>query len=172
MEDKQDYFLAEISDVPTNITLIYYIQVHLVNGEEVIENNDGKYFYYKVGAPIGSFEESDYNQQQEDIKDVKEYEYREKEVPPKRSEYPVEDFNVFKQQDSPISQETSTASLTNISKPEIPAPKNPIKYESENHITIFGRQQTEIDPDLKICSYCNSKIKKMWSTCPICGKDI
>ena len=63
MENNQDYFLAEISDVPTNITLIYYIQFHLVSGEEVIENNDGKYFYYKVGAPIGSIEDTDYIQQ-------------------------------------------------------------------------------------------------------------
>ena len=38
--------------------------------------------------------------------------------------------------------------------------------------TIFGKPQTKIDPELKVCVHCNSKIKKMWSTCPICGKNI
>ena len=44
--------------------------------------------------------------------------------------------------------------------------------QSPQGATIFGTPQTKIDPDLKVCSYCNSKIKKMWSTCPICGKDL
>jgi hypothetical protein len=41
-----------------------------------------------------------------------------------------------------------------------------------NDATIFGKPQTQIDPELKVCVHCKSKIKKMWSTCPICGKSI
>ncbi|MFX0188257.1 MAG: hypothetical protein ACFE8A_11040 [Candidatus Hodarchaeota archaeon] len=44
---------------------------------------------------------------------------------------------------------------------------NEAKYEGEN--TIFGKPQTQIDPDLKICPHCNAKIKKMWGTCPFCS---
>lgn len=41
--------------------------------------------------------------------------------------------------------------------------------EYNNNMTIFGKPQTQIDPDLRVCPHCNSKIKKMWSTCPFCG---
>jgi hypothetical protein len=42
-----------------------------------------------------------------------------------------------------------------------------------NEMTIFGKPQLKIDENLKICPNCQSKIKKLWTTCPICGaKDI
>ena len=53
---------------------------------------------------------------------------------------------------------------------KVSIPKNPQEYRTEDNMTIFGKPLTEIDPDLKICSNCSSKIKKMWSICPICGK--
>jgi hypothetical protein len=48
----------------------------------------------------------------------------------------------------------------------------PKKQEDIKDLTIFGKPQTNIDPELKICSFCNSKIKKMWSICPICGENL
>ncbi|MFX1396952.1 MAG: hypothetical protein ACFFAS_07890 [Promethearchaeota archaeon] len=42
----------------------------------------------------------------------------------------------------------------------------------QKNLTIFGKPQVAMDSSLKICSNCNSKIKKMWTTCPICGKEI
>ncbi|MHA1805576.1 MAG: hypothetical protein ACTSU4_13750 [Promethearchaeota archaeon] len=49
MLNKEDYYLAEIPDVPLGAVIIYYIEVHLSTGEKIIENNDNKYFYYTVG---------------------------------------------------------------------------------------------------------------------------
>ncbi|TFG07399.1 MAG: hypothetical protein EU539_05105 [Promethearchaeota archaeon] len=43
------------------------------------------------------------------------------------------------------------------------------KIEYGNDITILGKPQTQIDPNLKVCPHCNSRIKKMWSVCPFCG---
>ena len=48
----------------------------------------------------------------------------------------------------------------------------PSPQQDEGEITIFGKQQTQIDPNLKVCPHCNSKIKKMWSICPICGGQV
>ncbi len=49
MDNNMDYFIAEIAEVPIGAVVIYYIEVYLVNGEKVIENNDGNYFKYQVG---------------------------------------------------------------------------------------------------------------------------
>ena len=57
MDVEEDYFIAEMADVPNNSVIIYYMEVFLVNGENFIENNEGKYFYYKVGVPIGEIAE-------------------------------------------------------------------------------------------------------------------
>jgi len=71
--------------------------------------------------------------------------------------------------------------ITEINKPDkifqsktayIQPPRTPAEYRAVDNLTIFGKPQTQIDPDLKVCPHCNSKIKKMWSTCPICGKAI
>ena len=59
-----------------------------------------------------------------------------------------------------------------VNNKDIQQPQQPKRYSVEDNVTIFGKLQTQIDPDLKICPYCNSKIKKLWSTCPICGKDL
>jgi hypothetical protein len=56
--------------------------------------------------------------------------------------------------------------------PMKPAPQDPTQGSPLKNLTIFGKPQTKIDPELKICTYCNSKIKKMWSICPICGKNL
>jgi hypothetical protein len=137
MDFKTDHFIAEIMDVPVGSLIIYYIEVDLANGEKYIENNDGKYFNYKVGSLAGETEES----------------------PP--------------ESDSKIFQEN----LENITSPpqeyKVPEKTIPNDQSQENdNITIFGKPQTQIDPDLRVCPHCNSKIKKMWSACPFCGGKI
>jgi hypothetical protein len=57
MDVEADYFIAEMADVPNGSVIIYYMEVFLANGENFIENNDGKYFYYKVGVPIEEIDE-------------------------------------------------------------------------------------------------------------------
>ncbi len=54
MDPKMDYYIAEILEVPIGSVIVYYVEVHLANGEKVIENNGGKYFYYEVGGAIAT----------------------------------------------------------------------------------------------------------------------
>jgi hypothetical protein len=142
MEDKKDYFIVELADVPNGSVIIYYIEVFLKNGEKVIENNEGKYYYYTVGS---------YNDENVDTKsDLKE----------------GKTFEPLHPNTKPLKEE-----YFNPQFPEKISLKNNSDYEKNPHdITIFSKPITEIDPDLKLCSNCSSKIKKMWSICPICGK--
>lgn len=126
MAIESDYFIAEIEDVPHGTIIIYYIEVFLANGEKYIENNEGKYFYYKVGAPIEESEEE-----------------------PSASDSKTIQNNITSQN-----------------------PNSSISEASNQKISVFGKPQTEIDPDLKTCSKCNSKIKKVWNTCPFCGNKV
>ena len=145
MEDKKDYFIVELADVPNGSVIIYYIEVFLKNGEKVIENNEGKFYYYTVG----SYNEESENHRSElkDLNKESTFEPFYQNIKPKKEQY----FN-------PQSPE-KTSSKYNIEN-----------AKNSHDITIFSKPITEIDPDLKLCSNCSSKIKKMWSICPICGK--
>jgi len=170
MENKNEYFIAEIADVPIGSMVIYYIEVILQNEEIVVENNEGQFYHYKVGTTI--------EQEKADGK--------KKEIKPKNSvkkAFPS-DSEIYNLESNEYDQNTILEKKDHL-KPEVKKPvkfvsfentynntKIPKSYDPENNRTIFGRPQTQIDPDLKICPYCNSKIKKEWSTCPICGKDI
>ncbi|NVM43454.1 MAG: hypothetical protein HWN79_00920 [Candidatus Lokiarchaeota archaeon] len=147
MEHELDYFIAEIAEVPMGSIIIYYIEVLLAHGEVVIENNEGNYFHYEVGIPIEESEGDRRFSQQDTVKS----EYNE---PPDLTNNSMLEPN------------------NNLSEPSIQPPPQPKTYREEDNLTIFGKLQTQIDPDLKICPYCNSKIKKLWSTCPICGKNL
>ena len=137
MDIKMDYFIAEIADVPVGSVIIYYIEVSLENGEIFVENNNGQYFYYKVGSSI-----------------------EESEVIPPESESQLIKDNIKNSQIPPRDYSIKVNTINN---------KQTIE---EARPTIFGKPQTQIDPDLKICPHCNSKIKKMWGICPICGKNV
>jgi len=173
MENKEEYFIAEIADVPIGSVIIYYIEVSLQNKEKVIENNEGKYYYYEVGAPIGK-------EMEMEQRDSSKLDRSRKKPFPSENDILLSQSNEY--------SKSKTEEKSNYFKPE---EKQPVKfvsfnksqkvikptqapkyYEPEDNLTIFGKPQTEIDPNLKICPYCNSKIKKEWSTCPICGKDI
>ena len=152
MDTKMDYFIAELADVPVGSVIIYYVEAYLQSGEKVIENNEGKYFYYKVGAPITEIQE---------------------EHPPKEDAQAIQE-NITRQQTSP--QEPAQALESPQTKSEEPSTPQevpePEEYEPDDDITIFGKPQTRKESDLKICPKCKSKIKKMWSTCPICGNEV
>ena len=137
MNIESDYYVAEMEDVPHGSVIIYYIEVNLVNGEKFIENNNGNYFYYKVGIPIEESMES-----------------------PPQSEAEMIQSNI----------KSSSFEPEKFKKIQEGLQYN--KDQSEKTQTIFGAAQTEIDPNLKICPHCNSKIKEMWSTCPFCGNKV
>ncbi|MFX1410348.1 MAG: hypothetical protein ACFFA6_08340 [Promethearchaeota archaeon] len=165
MDIKMDYFIAEIAEVPVGSIIVYYIEVYLEDGERIIENNNGKYFYYKVGAPI---EETQQNPSKPESKVIKD---NIKQAPIKPQEY----FKSQIRSQPPKTQITREMVEKSTKIPQEPV-KPPIEQTSQNgkndNITIFGRPQTRIDPNLKVCPHCNSKIKKMWSICPICGNNI
>lgn len=173
MDNKEEYFIAEIADVPIGSIVIYYIEVLLQNNEKIIENNEGTYYHYKVGTPI---EQESMNKT---IKVNKTNNFLEKPFPSENdlplsqsNEYTKskvnEQNNYFKPEKNQPVKFVSFDKSQKVSKPTQP----PKLYQPEESSTIFGKPQTEIDPNLKFCPYCNSKIKKDWSTCPICGKDI
>ncbi|MFX1327655.1 MAG: hypothetical protein ACFE91_05855 [Promethearchaeota archaeon] len=168
MEEKLDYYIAEIAEVPVGSIIIYYIEVYLEDGEKVIENNDGNYFFYKVGISIEEDEKKPPQPERAIIKD------RIKETPIKPQKYHKPQTEIPKQK-SHVTQEMLEKSNT-IPQKQIRAPRSSrLKVSDEydlNNATIFGKPQTKIDPELKVCIHCNSKIKKMWSICPICGKNL
>ncbi|MHA1985843.1 MAG: hypothetical protein ACW98D_04295 [Promethearchaeota archaeon] len=165
MNSTTDYYIAEIAEIPAGSVVIYYIEVYLENGETVIENNDNKYFYYKVGVSVGEPEEKSSDLERKTLKGK----IKETEIKPQQYAKVPE-----------IPQEQPPHLTREIIPPAMETPQEPIKSNDvdkspqplSNNLTIFGKPQTRIDPDLKICTYCNSKIKKMWSTCPICGKNL
>jgi len=165
MEAKLDYYIAEIAEVPVGSVIIYYIEVYLEDGEKVIENNEGKYFFYKVGVPIGESEKIPQKQESDDLnKRIKESSIKPQKYQKPSVEIPKQNFFVSREM---LEQST----LVPHEEIKISEQKNSIDYRS-NESTIFGKPQTKIDPELKVCVHCNSKIKKMWSTCPICGKTL
>jgi hypothetical protein len=165
MDSKMDYYLAEIAEIPAGSVVIYYIEVYLENGEKIIENNDNKYYYYNVGTSIGEPEEKPSNLERRTIKEK----IKDSEIKPQQ---------YFKQSTEPqkpttrITREAIEQSTVIPRDPFKPPIKDAPPSSTAHDLTIFGKPQTKIDPELKVCSYCNSKIKKIWSTCPICGKNI
>jgi hypothetical protein len=160
-----DYFIAEIDEIPAGSIIIYYIEVYLENGERIIENNDNQYYYYKVGVSIGEPEEKTTESEKKAFTDkiqeapIKPQQYSKTTSESQRSgTYITRDMV---EQSTRIAQESIRSKADAISQ-----------KQSSKGLTIFGKPQTKIDPELKVCTYCKSKIKKMWSTCPICGKDL
>jgi hypothetical protein len=163
MDAKLDYYIAEIAEVPMGSVIIYYVEVCLEDGERVIENNDNKYFFYKVGVPIGEAEPQTSKPERVALKErIKETPIQPQKYQKPATEIPKQKAHLTKE----ILRESTTPPQNQIKAPKIPSSEG---YTTEG-ITIFGKPQTKIDPDLKVCTHCNSKIKKMWSTCPICGK--
>jgi len=165
MDTTMDYYIAEIDEIPAGSIIIYYIEVYLENGERIIENNDNKYYYYKVGVSIGEPEEETTEGEKKAFKEqIKESPIKPQQYSKVTSEFQKSETHVTRnmiEQSTRIPQESIKSNVDASSQ-----------EQSSKELTIFGKPQTKIDPELKLCTYCNSKIKKMWSTCPICGKDL
>ena len=173
MENSEDYFIAEIVEVPLGTLVIYYIEVFLAHGEKIVENNDGKYFRYQVGVPVEHLR-NDVGQSTEDITHSSEVQTSmvtnqsaENSERIEKSKVELED-----ELDKIIFDESIQLSKLHINNQSDELPSQPKKYHVDDTKTIFGTLQTQVDPELKVCPFCNSKIKKIWSTCPICGKDL
>ena len=169
MENSQDYFIAEIVDVPLGTVVIYYIEVLLAHGEKIVENNDGKYFRYQVGVPVEHLR-NDKIQSTEDI--IHPYEEQTSTVTNQSAENSERIEKSKVELDKIIFDESIQLSEFHINKQSDVPPSQPKKYHVDDTKTIFGTLQTQVDPELKVCPFCKSKIKKMWSTCPICGKGL
>ena len=138
-----------------------------------LENNEGNYFHYKVGVPIEESEATPQIQRESSIdRSIKqqppvmnEYDERSEAYKNSLAEPKLDLNNHLNDSSPPVSQ-------IYVNNKDIQQQQQPKRYSVEDNVTIFGKLQTQIDPDLKICPYCNSKIKKLWSTCPICGKDL
>jgi len=113
------------------------MEVFLANGENFIENNDGKYFYYKVGVPIEEIDEE----------------------PPTVTAQILQDNLSFSIPDALTKDDTQKA--------YVEAPSEYNEKDAKESI-----QKTQSNSDLIVCPHCNSKIKKTWSTCPFCGKNV
>jgi len=157
MENQLDYFIAEIVEVPLGAIVIYYIEVLLAHGEKIVENNDGKYFHYKVGFPMEPLG----NEEDQSTESI-----------PPSSEYKPSKVELEDELDKIIFNDSIQLSELHVNKQSDVQPPQPKKYHVDDTKTIFGTLQTQIDPELKFCPFCKSKIKKMWSTCPICGKNL
>ena len=165
MEAQMDYYIAEIAEVPTGSVIIYYVEVFLEDGERVIENNDGNYFFYKVGVPIEETESEVSTQESRAMKKS----ITEPPLKPQKYQKPPIEAPLQKTHLTREMVEKSTV----IPQEQVKPPENSSTQEYiANGATIFGKPQTQIDPELKVCIHCNSKIKRMWSTCPICGKSL
>lgn len=162
MEPKIEYYLAEIAEVPAGSVIIYYIEVYLENGEKIIENNDNKYFYYKVGISVGEPEEKPSELEVNELKGK----IRDTEIKPQK--YTKEPTGPVPHITRKIIQPSTEVPQESLNSAAV----NNHTNTSSHKLTIFGQPQTTIDPELKLCTHCNSRIKKMWSTCPICGQDL
>ena len=195
MENQLDYYIAEITDVPVGSDIIYYIEVILIHGEQIIENNEGNYFHYKVGLPIEDLEKEQQISKRKIVNHAKEQlnnavnDYNEvlddltisktqitnnlvQKQPKPQAEYFKPKLESIANSKKEMVDISTGISQNLINKPSMQPSQHPKEYNIEDNITIFGKLQTKIDPELKICIHCKSKIKKIWSTCPICGKNL
>ncbi|TXT58976.1 MAG: hypothetical protein BAJALOKI2v1_270004 [Promethearchaeota archaeon] len=175
MENQVEYYISEIPDVPVKAVIIYYIEVLLENGNQIIENNEGKYFYYKVGKlEEESISEPSKKEAQQIEKNISESLQDKKDYYTPKDVSKTTDQSMQVQEPIILEKNEKTANVEPLEPTQEVSEYEDIEdsSEEEKELTIFGKPQTEVDPELKVCPHCNSKIKKMWSTCPICGKHL
>ncbi|MBD3350912.1 MAG: hypothetical protein GF364_05440 [Candidatus Lokiarchaeota archaeon] len=149
MKREQDYFLAEIQNVPSQSTIIYYLKGVDENGNEFMEDNDGEFFYYHVVDDMA--DESELGAPEI----AKEAEYDQASTPKEIEEKIAEDIE--EEEEEPVQIEGP--------KFEQPEQYNPLT----SGVKFTPLQNIKRDKNLRECPNCKSKIKKDWSACPICG---
>lgn len=162
MEMKRDYYIAEIAEVPIGSVIIYYMEVFLESGEKIIENNEGNYYFYEVGGPIQKVANSGAPAPEPEAavsEPEMETQAQDPEIMPDQSLTPEKESEPMNSRDSKTKNMQQTQTVSN-------------PQTQEQTQTIFGTPQIKKDSNLKVCPYCNSKIKRMWSVCPICGNKI
>lgn len=149
MVRENDYFVAEIQDVPIGSTIVYYLKGVDEDGEDFVENNDEEFFYYYVTDDVS--DDSDYETGTE-------YEEEEKEEE-------VQDYDEYQEhrEDEPIEISAPTFA-------EEKAESTADSYDPGDSDVIFTPlNKAKKERNLKECPSCGSKVKKDWAVCPICG---
>lgn len=160
MMREEEYFAADILNVPINSTIVYYLKGIDENNMEFTEDNNQNYFYYHVTENVES-------ELPETLPPV---------AKPTQSPTPYM---------SQLSTEPAPESSTLVKQPtpyqdqELEIPPVPPKQHTEPvHAHFQGKSdgviftpldQVQRDTNLKICPNCKSKIKSNWGICPICG---
>lgn len=148
---ENDYFVAEIEDIPNGATIIYYLKGLDENGIEFTEDNNSEYYYYFVG------DESAKQQQ--------------KNEPVTQNSPPITKMKETPE-DIPVPIKTPNQlnpSIENNQNNQIEHKKSEPQKKNDSAFIFTPLNQVKKDVNLKICPKCNSKIKKDWAVCPICG---
>lgn len=149
---ENDYFVAEIQNVPTHSTIIYYLRGVDEKGMEFIEDNNAEFYYYNVFEELE--EENVYSKAQEP----------EIESPPiSNNTTPI--LKEIKEdiEEGPV--QISTPSFAQQSERKA-SQYNP---SSSGGVIFTPLNQIKKDVKLRECPNCKSKVKSDWAACPICG---
>jgi len=166
MVKENDYYVAEILNVPLDSIIIYYLKGIDENGDEFIEDNDGKFYYYNVRENLYLVAPNETNSKKIEKENIIEQ----------------DQLQLINLKEIEISDEISNESNIQISDTnEIVKIKPPsssdegftskVQFYSPNTTDVIFTPLDQIkkDKNLKTCPNCQGKIKKDWSVCPICG---
>jgi hypothetical protein len=136
---ENDYFVAEIANVPISSVIIYYLKGTDDTNEEFIEDNNGEFYYYQVTEEI-----------------------TQNSSPPDKTMDKSITPNKIERDLSPVAPTTNYSELQT-------KRKNTQAIKKESDVIFSPLNELRKDTNLKACPSCNSKIKTDWSVCPICG---
>jgi hypothetical protein len=151
---ENDYFVAEIQNVPTHSTIIYYLRGIDQTGVEFVEDNNAEFYYYNVFEELE--EENAYARQQDTSSAIE---------PPKILNPDVPVLKEIKEdiEEGPV--QISTPSFAQQTQRQasqyVPSAGSGVIFTPLN--------QVKKDVKLKECPNCKSKVKSDWAACPICG---
>lgn len=153
MVRENDYFVAEIQNVPTHSTIIYYLKGVDQTGMEFIEDNNAEFYYYNVFEEIE--EESMYSEKKE----------QRSTEPPQFSKDVAPLLKEIKEdiEEGPV--QISTPSFNQQSE----RPASQYKPNTSGGVVFTPLNQVKKDVKLRECPNCKSKVKSDWAACPICG---
>jgi hypothetical protein len=189
MVREEDYFVAEIANVTSNSTIVYYLKGLDEKGVEFIEDNNADFYYYYIGEmepkPAGKAQESPIQKQvssgSQGVSEIY-----------KSSPQAGAANTLFQSTQKPSSEGKAVSVQKNqtggdkpmqiAAPPEFFSQNNSIQSKSNqpaedkqaqpnigNGIQFTPLNQTKKDGNLKICPNCKSNVKSQWSVCPICG---